>query len=220
MKLLSLLFAFLPSAHADAPSVHGMLVFGNEHVYVSHLPMFHSPHDYQMIAELELPPAALAKYRASLYSPETVYTLVPEKLVLPELVAHPHPFLADLYQGHFERGGTPIAEEITVKLKKVLLFQKFVPGQGKPTLTNFFLFGTPTEAFLAHEILAKPDFDQVIAVAPTPLALDGKVRTLTSEAGDAPLHAPGIATFVSDKRAIPSLNLVKEIYFETGDLSH
>lgn len=29
-------------------SVHGMLIFGKEKIYASHLPMFHPPHDYQV----------------------------------------------------------------------------------------------------------------------------------------------------------------------------
>ena len=41
-------------ANADVPTTHGMLLFGNETVYASHLPMFHSPHDYQLILELDL----------------------------------------------------------------------------------------------------------------------------------------------------------------------
>ena len=34
-----------------------MLVFGTEKVYFSHLPMFHAPHDYQAVIEVELPEA-------------------------------------------------------------------------------------------------------------------------------------------------------------------
>ena len=38
----------------DKTSVHGMLIFGKEKIYASHLPLFHPPHDYQIILELEL----------------------------------------------------------------------------------------------------------------------------------------------------------------------
>ena len=38
----------------DRPAVHGMLVIGEQTVYVSHLPMFMSPHDYQVILEVNL----------------------------------------------------------------------------------------------------------------------------------------------------------------------
>src|SRR5438128_933955 len=103
MKILMAcaLFAGLtPALAADPPATHGMLLFGKSKIYVSHLPMFHSPHDYQMLAELELPPAALSAYKKSLaeHPAETVYTLVPERFSLPLMVAHPQPFRAELFR--------------------------------------------------------------------------------------------------------------------------
>jgi len=38
----------------DRPAVHGMLLVGTNALYVSHLPMFHAPHDYQALAEVAL----------------------------------------------------------------------------------------------------------------------------------------------------------------------
>lgn len=35
--------------YTDKPSVHGMTLMGTELIYASHLPMFHTPHDYQII---------------------------------------------------------------------------------------------------------------------------------------------------------------------------
>ena len=41
-------------ASEDKPATHGMLIFGTNKIYASHLPMFHSPHNYQVILELDL----------------------------------------------------------------------------------------------------------------------------------------------------------------------
>lgn len=66
MKFLQLLFVFLlfpivsnsQEKHimqtTDKASTHGMLIFGKNKIYAYHLPMFHSPHNYQIILELEL----------------------------------------------------------------------------------------------------------------------------------------------------------------------
>src|SRR5688572_10251895 len=92
------------TAFADMPSVHGMLLFGAKKVYVSHLPMFHAPHDYQMIASLTLPAEIKSLYVADqATSGAEYYTLVPEKFELPTMVKTPKPFKAVLYRGHFER---------------------------------------------------------------------------------------------------------------------
>lgn len=38
----------------EKPSFHGMALVGERHAYLSHLPMFHSPHDYQAVFEVSL----------------------------------------------------------------------------------------------------------------------------------------------------------------------
>lgn len=148
--------------HHDRPSVHGMLMMGHQTVYLSHLPMFHAPHDYQAIFEAKLDPESERLFHeAQKAHPEvTVFTLVPEAFVLPDMAAKPRPFKAQIYLGHFERGGTLLKSKVTVTLTQVLYFKKFVPGakQGKGQL----LFGSESELFLAHQIEAKPDFDQIV----------------------------------------------------------
>lgn len=38
----------------EKPNFHGMVLIGEERAYLSHLPMFHSPHDYQAVFEVTL----------------------------------------------------------------------------------------------------------------------------------------------------------------------
>src|SRR5262245_41628455 len=40
--------------HHDPAAVHGMAMIGESRVFLSHLPMFHRPHDYQVLLEVEL----------------------------------------------------------------------------------------------------------------------------------------------------------------------
>lgn len=204
--------------HADAPSVHGMAVVGKGKVYVSHLPMFHSPHDYQLIAEVALDAAGLAAYQKSVTEgTELLHTIEPEHFVLPEMVENPQPFRARLYKGHFERGGQVVAEAVTVKLVKVLLFKKFQPGAVKPDTAQYFLFGEGKEKFLAHEIVAKPDFDQILAVE-----TDAPAGLVTAFGyANQPLKlGTGLSLLPSAGHRMYLANLGRQFYFETGDLSH
>ncbi len=48
---------------APGVATHGMLVFGEQPIYVSHLPMFHPPHNFQVLAEVGFAPADEELYR-------------------------------------------------------------------------------------------------------------------------------------------------------------
>ncbi|MBS1971118.1 MAG: hypothetical protein JSU04_12460 [Bdellovibrionales bacterium] len=154
------------SSHSsDRPSTHGMAVVGTQHIYLSHLPMFHSPHDYQVILEVTLDTASQAQYlKMKATTGSELITMVPETFVLPEMVAHPRPFKAAFYRGHFERGGSVFIDEASVTISKVIYFNKFSPTENKHTEARFILFGDKKEQFLAHQITVKPDFDQLLSV--------------------------------------------------------
>lgn len=152
--------------YTDKPSVHGMTLMGTEVIYASHLPMFHTPHDYQIILAIKLPEEAKAKYLAEIKAnpQELLYTLEPEKFVLPEMVNHAKKFKAALYRGHFERGGTKFLENVTVEIQQVVYFKKFDTQAQRPDSLYYILFGNVKEQFLAHQISMKPDFDENISV--------------------------------------------------------
>ena len=199
----------------DHPSVHGMLVVGKQKVYLSHLPMFHSPHDYQAILEVELTPEALRAYRLALEnSTEKVFTLVPETFVLPQMIQSPRPFKADLFAGHFERGGKKIVSQLTVKIKQVVFFKKFQPQAIRPLIGKFIVFGNEHEQFLAHEITKRPDFDQILELRASP-SITEKLQdhpSFGTELGNndvTPLSAPQI---------VGDFAIEEQIYLEKGDL--
>ncbi len=214
------------SVPADLPSVHGMLLFGEERVFLSHLPMFHSPHDYQVILEAELDRAAQSAYRRSrIASQETVYTLVPETFVLPELVRSPRPFRAQLYRGHFERGGELIAGDVRVTLKEVLHFRRFDPKATRSREASYLLFGEGRDQYLAHLIEAKPDFDQVLRVRSAAPVERGGAKTLELKLKGAPATRPLAAAALADfESALDAkrlrLRVESSLYLEHGDLAH
>ena len=166
-----------PKAHdhqiTDPSSVHGMLVFGTEEIYLSHLPMFHNPHDYQVILKTKLVKSGVdvhdlyARDRAR--SGAELYTIVPEPFVLPELFPPPgtiparRSFRATLFRGHFERGGSPLVANLTVEVENVILARKLIDETDANSM-SYFVFGNEIELFAAHWIQAKPDFDQILSV--------------------------------------------------------
>ncbi len=156
--------------------VHGMLIVGEETVYLSHLPMFTDP-NHAIQAILEATFTAESGNPQSVYADDRertgtkVYTFQPKKFVLSGLVspdpAQPPPcrfFKGSIVRGHFERGGNPILEDVVVEITNIVHFRQFDPdSQGLPQL-GYLLFGKGHELFLAHLITKPPDFDQVLSV--------------------------------------------------------
>ena|SRR2546428_610964 len=166
LLLLSVKSFSQTTSDADAPSVHGMVLFGVNKIYASHMPMFHNPHDYQVLLELELDEKIKGAYLEDRKQnpQESVYTLEPEKFVLTDMIKHPVPFTANIYRGHFERGGKMLIEKITVKIAKVIYFKHFNPEDFHLDELNFIVLGNEKEQFMAHQISTSPDFDQLIAI--------------------------------------------------------
>lgn len=261
LSLLSLAFTFLAAGcqlndkndsvlqhhtpqhgHGDAPSVHGMLMFGDGPVYLSHLPMFHKPHDYQVLLEVELVKTGadpLATYvQDRNVTGEKVYTVVPEPFSLPELFTPANApartsFKMSLVRGHFERGGSTFMTNVTAKVKRVVLARKFDANPQPLAQLNYLLFGDDKQLFAAHWITKKPDFDHVVAVRLNGGVLNdqqaaairaGKmvsfqgVANLPAKALKEGTDAQGTVNFEGD--ALPlTVQTATDFYLETGDLS-
>lgn len=203
--------------NGDKPSTHGMLIFGKEKIYASHLPLFHPPHDYQIILELELDKTARQKFITDQQQhPESVtYTIEPEKFVLPEKINSKGSFKASVYRGHFERGGIKIATDVNIKITQVVYFKKLDPTATKDTGTDFILFGNTKEQFAAHHISDKPDFEQIIQVkAITPVDAKYVLLSLNKESNN-PVGVSGNTIETSDKKKVV---LLKQLYLEFDDL--
>ncbi len=204
---------------ADKPSTHGMLIFGSDAVYASHLPMFHSPHDYQVLLELSLSATDRQKYIEDKKQHPNVptYTIAPERFVLPDMLNHPKPFKVSLYRGHFERGGIAILNDITVSIKEVLYFKKFNPNAPREVVANYILFGDEKEQFLAHKISNKPDFEQIIQVNSDlkmlPKNKKYAILTLDNDS-NAPIGVSGNVLTIDNL----TIQFLEQLYLEFNDL--
>jgi hypothetical protein len=165
------------SGRPDPPGSHGMLVIGLETVFCYHLPMFMSPHHYQVILEATLsqegsdPQRTYREDRQS-HLKTRVYTFAPVPFVLPH-VFPPAPKLktiqGDLFRGHFEQppefpdDAVQIGSGVDVTITNVVFVQKLLPLPATLDSLEYVLFGKSNELFLAHLITKKGDFDQVVS---------------------------------------------------------
>ena len=194
----------------DRPSTHGMLVFGRARVFLSHLPMSRTPHDYQLVFEAGLPAAVLAQYRSDAAAhPAELYTLEPaSQWVLPNTITRDTMFLAHLYRGHFERGGVRIAADIPVTVRQVVMFRRFVPNDSvRPSA--WFGVGSGRERFLVHRVAGLGDVDQVVQLC-SDASGDRDGRSV--------VVAPGAPIGVGTRT--PAGRVCRVLYTERGDLAH
>jgi hypothetical protein len=174
-----------PAAAEDEPNVHNMLVFGEQTVFFSHLPMFDavnatgteftSPHRFQAIFQAALTPQQMASYlKDRQANPGTqFYTIGPDdafvltRLFEPKTAPQLSEFTGTVFNGHLEREPNhpvPGLENVKVKVARVVHGRQFDPRGSKPAALEYLLFGRGPERFLAHAIFSPPDFDHVLMV--------------------------------------------------------
>ena len=218
--LIFSIFLALAAAVASAANLsmgsHGMLLFGGpEALYASHLPMFHAPHDYQVILQVRLADQVQdAALRKRLGNRTELWTLDPEKFELDRMAPGASfpvtRFKADLVQGHFEQGGKTEYAGAGVIVEKVLYFRQLSALPARSATTRYLQLGTGKQRFLLKQIDSRPDFDHVLAVQARPSARGGAVvvsKTGLQQSADAAIM-----------RAMPGLEVKGTVYFSTQDL--
>ncbi len=226
-------------------ATHGMTVIGEKSVYLSHLPMFMTPHNFQVIFEADF--AEGGKSFQETYVEDRqgnpkikTSTLEPlDKFKLTSLF-RPNPparssFRGKLYRRHFERDGEELSglTDFEVKIKRVVYLNELDGTRTKPDKLTYMLFGRPDELFLAHVIAAPaPDFDQIISVKIdghnfTEQELKSGVKVVFLERGNTAAErlkekeksqAQGHVTGAHQFLNLNVEGLV-EFYFEEGDLA-
>jgi len=233
-----------PDHHEPEGPSHNMLVVGEKSIFLSHLPMFMPPHNFQVILEATFTKQGSAvneiyfKDRKS-HPKVKIYSLQPGDINPVRLFGgrlhQPirRPFKGTVFRGHLERGGQEIEDlaDIEVNVKQVIYFSKLGPDFEKPDQLQYSLFGTGPELFLAHVIAGPPDFDQILSVKidhpPTDEEINRGVSVVISD------RANSASQRIKEKEKVQGqahvtgahqfLNLqIKaglEFYFEEGELS-
>jgi hypothetical protein len=166
-----------------------MLLFGQNPLYFSHLPMFMRPHNFQVLLEVGFDEAvreALAADRRT--TGDGLYTFEPLEFPITELDPGgdgPARTLIEgtVFQGHFERGGHPIAHGVIAEVQDVVYFRG-LDLQGSHSAhqkLTYLCFGRAGQLYLAHQITASPDFDQVLTARLVPGTVTDPARRPVAE---------------------------------------
>lgn len=136
-----------------------MIVFGARAsgYFFSHIPMFHAPHDVQVVfpTELEAAPSNLA---------DGLYTFKPDdaRLSLDDVVLGTRlKIVGMLFRGNFEQNGKPIGK-VTARVHSPLKPLTQALGTSGSGEVTYVAFGKLDATYLIHRLSRAPDFDQVI----------------------------------------------------------
>ncbi|MEV0032197.1 hypothetical protein [Nocardia sp. NPDC050793] len=157
------------SAVPGTTGTHAMLVFGTGvDCYLSHMPTFEAPHNYQALLAVELDEHGRRALGADLrIGYEGFHTFEPDFFPLAELDPQGErpriELRGTLFRGHLERGGPIIARDVVATVRRVVYFAELQPYVGEELLTHL-CFGRPGRLYLAHRIARRPSFDQIVAV--------------------------------------------------------
>ncbi len=238
----------------DTPATHNMMLVGRHTAFLSHLPMFDAlnparteydtPHRHQVILEVTFTRNGQDVTQLYLddrkqHPGEKMYTLEPERFVLPALSrtgSEPslNQFTArQVVRGHLERQGSsiPALEGVVVNVRRVIHAARFDRAVRHPQKLSYLLFGKGDELFLAHSITRPPDFDQILAVrvdghAFTEAELAHGISVVFPNRRDTPAQrikegesAMGEVLVAGTDRALTlSIAADTELYFEEGEL--
>lgn len=223
----------LAATAATAPAIaaptarmgtHGMVLFGGrEGLYGSHMPMFHAPHDVQVLLRLAPaePSMSIALRRALHTAPGRLWSIDPERFDLDRLApGAPDPlteFKARVFQGHFERGGRVAFEAVRFRVEQVPVYAPLNASPRRAARQRFWCLGDGAERFLVKQLDQRPDVDLI-----------GSFQTATPVAGQPVLELPPGRLAAPDPKALNAalaqagfrpLHAVSWTYVETADLA-
>ena len=141
--------------------VHGMVMFGKN--YLSHIPMFHEPHDYQIIMDVHLEHPQIGPGESF---GDSLHTFVPDKFSLGDLLnGKLEKIQGTVYEGNFEDGGKPVLEGVTAHIDEVLHSHHLSNQQEARPELEYWLYGDRQDAYLVHPIAGgTAGFDQILHV--------------------------------------------------------
>lgn len=217
----------IPDLPQQPSVVHGMLIVGEDKLFLSHLPLYFNPHDFQILLEVELNADDKAAYVADRQAnpQEGIYSYVPAPFRLNALAdslraGTPFPITTTIFRGHFERGGDPFLFDVPSTITRAFLFEQLDANEDHPAESRYFIFGDQGQNFIAHDISGRPDFDHVLSVnAPEGLVGVAAKELVISEQSDTePLSEGQTFTATANGQSF-TLTADTEFYLEFGDLS-
>lgn len=155
--------------HASAMGTHGMALFGGAGaLYASHLPMFHAPHDTQLVMRVRFEDARVdTRLRASLEAEPALWTFVPERADLHRVGRGDAPVMklrGDIVQGHFERGGVTRHSGVVMRIEKVELDRRLDATPRTTASASYRVLAAGGASFAVKLIDARPDYEHIARI--------------------------------------------------------
>ena len=205
LAALAFLIAGQAAAQDTSMGSHGMALFGDrDGLYASHLPMFHAPHDHQAVLQVRAADPGIDRaLRARMQGTTALWTIDPERFLLsrlgPDSAAPLKGFKADVFEGHFERGGQRAYAQTAFVVEKVVYFQRLDPANRTRDEAHYL----PVGKYLFKRLDSRPDFDHIVKLgAPAQGPITIRKNGLANPEETLGRVAPVAGT----------------VYFETGDL--
>jgi hypothetical protein len=149
-------------ARGSHVGVHGMVLFGSERLYLSHIPLYSTPHNIQVVVEVKIASGVTADQQQ--FGTRN-FTVKPTAFSLHDLA---HGVLGSvagtIYFGNFESGGTPAFRNVKFDVIRVLFERAMSPSMPVNASLDYIAVGTPAQPYLVHLIDAPPSFDHIVAV--------------------------------------------------------
>src|SRR5437870_4961901 len=153
--------------HHETPSVHSMVVTGldSKSIFIHHISLFNDSNYYyhatfEAIIHEPLAQKAYQEYRQK--NGDSLCILDPEHFVLTELQSRKRTsFKATFFNGKWENE-IPGLKEVQVDIVRIIQFRRYDAKAVYPDRLTYQLYGNSKEVFLAHQVTAAPNFQQVI----------------------------------------------------------
>ncbi len=217
-KMIFFMWVFMASiSWAEHPEnqskhgTHGMLLFGGANqLYISHLPLFHNPHDQQVIAAVKFIGTDEEAVEQWMNATDLI-SLVPEPFDLNQITEPGFKVKVNLYRGHFERGGTLHAKGLIMQVQSIIINQSLQGLSPKSQLSYQLISSNKHDKthYYVRLIDSKPAADHILSVSSTkPLP-----RLLTIHSGEVFVAR----TQLADELELPH-SAINELYLEINEL--
>jgi hypothetical protein len=145
----------VPPTETGRDGVHGMILFGDGDRYLSHIPMFHEPHDAQLVMRVRL---ANGEGDLPKRYGDRLYTIEPERFRLDEVfTGERRSFKANIYRGNFEDGGTKIGSA-EFQVQAIVVAR---PLEDSEADDQYYVFGSGKEWWALHRVGTAPSYDSL-----------------------------------------------------------
>ena len=179
----------VPAVDDERPNrmgIHGMVAIGNADMLLYHLALYHRPHDRQIVLPATLANSQLrADFRQWRAAYHGLVTIVPELFDLDRLdPASTDPirrFSADVFEGHFERGGRLKFEAAVFLLEDALIHR--VVAADAPGSVGYTYLTHAESAYLVKDIGARPGMDRILSLPVHPVLTSGERLGLEQDVG-------------------------------------